>query len=303
MHNDTQVEQQGPERLLMITGCSGAGKSSVLKALEDNGYYCIDNMPLELLDSFLSVSPQAEHIGKRIALGIDIRTVSSIEQYVQMITKLKQRMASRFSLIFMSASTSVLIKRFQETRRKHPLAHGTTLTQAIGNEKKLLEPLCSGADHHIATDSLSIGQLRRLVSAQFVPHDAQQILVTFMSFGFKYGVPLESNFIWDVRSLPNPYFVPGLRALTGTDSVIQDYLFGKDSVKDYWQRLYEFIQFAIGAAHQEGRSSITVAVGCTGGRHRSVALIERLGACEFAQATNLITHRDISRDAYSKEKL
>lgn len=294
--------ERNPECIVLVTGCSGAGKSSVLRSLEDTGYFCVDNMPLELLDSFLGIGEQTEHIGTNIALGVDIRTVASIEQCMQVVTALKARLGMRFMLLFVSSSTPVLIKRFQETRRKHPLSDTATLTEAIEYEKELLKPLSQGADHHIVTDGLTIGQLRRRISSLCVQGAAQHIVVNFMSFGFKYGIPLESNFIWDVRSLPNPYFMPALRDFTGKDSEIQDYLFAQHAVQEYWQRLAAFIEFAIIAAHQEGRSSITLAVGCTGGRHRSVALIERLGKEQFEHAASSIMHRDIGRDMYIREK-
>ena len=285
-------------QIVIVTGYSGAGKSSVLRALEDVGFFCVDNLPIALLDSFFQLVTQSKINGQRLALGIDVRCGSTFELFMAEIMRLKQQLPHTLKIFFLSSSSAVLIKRFQETRRKHPLADDVDLQNAIEQEKKLLAPLMSISDLVLDTDQLNIHQLRGFVRTSFAVGGQQRMMVSLMSFGFKYGVPLESNFIYDIRSLPNPYFIPELKVLSGIDQPVIDYLFSQEPVIEYWQKLYEFIQYSIEKSHAEGRFFINISIGCTGGKHRSVAFVEKLAKQSMTHVQFLVEHRDIQLDRY-----
>lgn len=278
---------------LIVTGYSGAGKSSVLKALEDIGYFCVDNLPIPLLPAFF------EHIQKssagyaKVALGIDVRGGDMVEHINALLPSDE---AITVSIFFLTASTGELLKRFQETRRRHPLCEGISLTEAIEKEKNLLKPLMNKADLVVDTGNFSITQLRTFVRTAFAQGGKLSMVVNLMSFGFKYGVPQECNYIYDVRSLPNPHFIPALKALTGQDEAIRKFLFEHPQVKEYWDRLTDFFYYSIKKSYEEGRSFIHVSIGCTGGKHRSVAFAEELAKKQLDGVTFLVHHRDISRE-------
>jgi UPF0042 nucleotide-binding protein len=292
-----QESIQNQSQLIIVTGYSGAGKSTVLRALEDIGFFCVDNLPIALLDSFFQLVSSSKINGQRLALGIDVRGGIAIQELIAEVERLKK---NRFSLkiFFLTSSVPVLIKRFQETRRKHPLADTTDILDAINQEKFLLQPLVAIADLLLDTDQFSIHQLREYVRSSFAAGGQQKMIVSLMSFGFKYGVPIESNFVYDIRSLPNPYFVPDLKMLDGTDIAIQRYLFDQNEVQEYWHKLLDFITYSIKKSHAEGRFFINIAIGCTGGKHRSVALIEKLAQEKIPHVQFLVEHRDVSRDRY-----
>lgn len=284
-------------QLVIVTGYSGAGKSTVLRALEDVGFFCIDNLPIALLDSFFQLISSSKINGQRIALGIDVRGGIVIKE---LIGELERLNTSRHALkiFFLTSSAHVLIKRFQETRRKHPLADTIDIADAINQEKELLQPLIAMADLVVDTDQLNIHQLRSFVRSSFAQGGQQRMIISLISFGFKYGVPLESNFVYDVRSLPNPYFVPELKMLDGTQAEIQNYLFDQPDVQDYWHKLLDFVTYSIRKSHEEGRFFMNIAIGCTGGKHRSVAFIQKLAQQSISHVQFLIEHRDINRDKY-----
>lgn len=278
--------------IYIVTGCSGAGKSTALRALEDCGFFCVDNLPQVLLPSYVDfVSGNNNY--KKVALGIDIRSVQAMDELVAHIKSWQNLPDVQVKIIFLTASGATLINRFQETRRKHPLQDQFDLVAAIDEEKKLLSPLEQLADITIKTDNLTIHELRAMIRNVGFGGSAPKMLVTLMSFGFKYGIPLESNFVYDVRSLANPYFIPELSNLTGLDKRVHDYLFSLPSVNDYWQRMYDFVMFSLDRSFEEGRSLVTISVGCTGGKHRSVAFIERLSSLQHQHCTFITKHRDI----------
>jgi UPF0042 nucleotide-binding protein len=278
--------------IYIITGSSGAGKSTALRALEDCGFFCIDNLPQVLLPSYIQFA-QSSASTKKAALGIDIRSVEAMDQLVGHIKSLGQGPGATIKIIFLTSENASLIKRFQETRRSHPLQDQFDLVQAIEEEKKLLIPLKELADVVIQTDNLTIHELRAMIKGIGMQGTEQRMIVTLMSFGFKYGIPLESNFVYDVRSLPNPYFIPELTRLTGIDAHVQDYLFSLPMVQDYWQRIHDFVMFSLERSVAEGRSLVTVSIGCTGGKHRSVAFIERLATLQPENCLFITKHRDI----------
>lgn len=284
-------------QLIIVTGYSGAGKSTVLRALEDVGFFCVDNLPIPLLDSFFQLIANSRINERGIALGIDVRGGIAIQD---LIIELKRFNHAQhiLKIFFLTSSVPVLIKRFQETRRNHPLAKEFDIIKAINHEKELLQPLIAMADLIVDTDHITINQLRSFVRSSFSPGGHQRIIVTLISFGFKYGVPLESNFIYDVRSLPNPYFIPELKMFNGTDIKIQEYLFNQPEVKEYWQRLSDFVAYSIQKSHEEGRFFMNIAIGCTGGKHRSVAFVEKLAQQSLAHVQFLVEHRDMHRDRY-----
>lgn len=279
--------------IYIVTGCSGAGKSTALRALEDCGFFCIDNLPLMLLASYVDFV-RGNANPKKAALGIDIRSMAAMDELVAHIGAWKQLPDVELKIIFLTASDATLIKRFQETRRRHPLQDQFDLVGAIQEEKKVLMPLERIADITIETDTLTIHDLRTMTRNMGQQGTHPSMLVTVMSFGFKYGIPLESNFVYDVRSLPNPHFIPELSALTGMDKAVDDYLFSFPLVSEYWQRLHDFVMFSLDRSFVEGRSLVTIAVGCTGGKHRSVAFVERLAALQHQHCTFTKKHRDIS---------
>lgn len=279
-------------QLLIVTGYSGAGKSTVLRALEDIGFFCVDNLPIPLLDSFFHLIAQSTMIGQKVALGIDVRSGQTMHDLIEKI-KIESLRNYLVKIFFLTSSSQVLFKRFQETRRKHPLANNCSLEEAIIQEQQLLKPLMELSDLVLDTDQLTIHQLRKFVRSSFSESSQPQLLVNLISFGFKYGIPPESNFIYDVRSLPNPYFIPDLRPLDGTTQEIREYLFKHSEVQDYWQRLREFIHYSIKKSYEEGRFFTNIAIGCTGGRHRSVAFVHELATCALDNIHYIVKHRDI----------
>jgi len=285
-------------QIVIVTGYSGAGKSTVLRALEDSGFFCVDNLPVPLFSSFIQLVYQSKSQGQRIALGIDVRVGHAMEYLVSELNAANSQHPGALKIFFLTASQSVLIKRFQETRRKHPLADAIDISDAILQEKKMLMPLMEIADITLDTDPLTIHQLRSFVKNMFATDAKQQMLVNIISFGFKYGVPPESNFVYDIRSLPNPYFVEKLRGNSGMDGVVVEYLFAQQEVQEYWQRLVDFVRFSLAKAYEEGRFFVTIAIGCTGGRHRSVAFVQELAKQAVDNVQFIVKHRDVHREAH-----
>lgn len=286
-------EKNGLLHCILVTGLSGAGKTSVMRALEDLDYYCVDNLPLPLIPQFLSFILSQQPRQRRIALGIDARSYLSHE--MAELAYLKESQQCRLDVIFVTSSESTLLRRFQETRRKHPLEKGCTLLEAIETERRLLALLIDNADIVLNTDRFTIHEVRRWVIETFLNRNDREMVVNVVSFGFKHGVPAESNFVYDVRSLPNPYFIPELKPMSGRDQPIVDYLFAQPAVVEYWSNLSSFIQFSLQKSFEEGRFFVTVAIGCTGGRHRSVAFAERVAQQSSHNLRFIVTHRDIGR--------
>ena len=286
--------------IYIVTGYSGAGKTVALRTLEDLGFFCIDNLPQQLLTSYISFMEKTQGT-RKIALGMDMRSGAALEETIKQIYAWRSTEQYVVKIIFLSASVPVLIKRFQETRRKHPLDN-LDLVEAINREIALLKPLRSFADTVIETDTLTAHELRSFIRHLCTQETGERhMLVTLMSFGFKYGLPLESNFIYDVRCLPNPYFVPHLSDLDGRSKEIQDYLFTQPAVCEYRDKLVDFILFTLEKSYKEGHSLVTIAVGCTGGRHRSVAMVEHLSQLHHASYVFMAKHRDLGKDG-SREK-
>lgn len=281
--------------ILIVTGISGAGKSVVLRSLEDAGFFCVDNLPSQLLPSFFEYARQQAQ-GSKVALGLDVRSGHNMNAIAEEIKKQRNVYPGTITIIYLTAHIKELVKRFQETRRAHPFGAVHELRESLEKEQDSLVQLRSMADHCIETDQLTIHELRALIRSFFIGENRPRMIVHVISFGFKYGVPVESNFVYDVRSLPNPYFVPELKALSGVDARVYNYLFEQDLVQEYWNKWYDFVIFSLEKSYHEGRSFVYCAIGCTGGRHRSVAIAEKLAKTHHPTIQFMVKHRDMYKE-------
>ena len=275
-------------QLIIVTGLSGSGKSVVLKALEDTGYYCIDNLPATLLPEIYENLNAAQ---ERVAISTDTRS-AALEALPENIEKLKAQGVT-VQVLFLESTTQALVKRFSETRRRHPLSNeDITLAESIEYERQLLSPLAE-LGPHIDTSDLSANTLRAWVK-DFVASNNNNITLLFTSFGFKHGIPLDADFVFDVRCLPNPHYDPLLRPMTGRDQPVKKFLEQQPLVIEMYQDIENFISRWLPSFIQENRSYLTIAIGCTGGQHRSVHLVEELGKHFTSQKQQvLIRHREL----------
>ncbi len=274
-------------QLIIVTGLSGSGKSVVLKALEDAGYYCIDNLPATLLPQ---IYENLNNSQSRVAISTDTRS-GALEALPENIEKLKAQ-GINVQVLFLESTKQALVKRFSETRRRHPLSNeDITLGESLELERKLLAPL-SELGHHIDTSDLSANTLRGWVK-DFVAQESKNITLLFTSFGFKHGIPLDADFVFDVRCLPNPHYDSKLRPMTGRDLPVQAFLEQQPMVNDMSQDIQNFVTRWLPSFIQENRSYLTIAIGCTGGQHRSVYIVEELGKHFSQQQQVLIRHREL----------
>lgn len=284
--------------ILFVTGLSGAGKTTVLRALEDLGFYCVDNFPVPLIVIFLGLIFDPKNNIQKIALGIDVRSQQFLATLINELDQLNQsEYAEHIKIIFINAQKNTLIKRYSETRRRHPLANSISLEAALNKELELIGPIKERAHIVFDTDNFTIHQLRKWVEEVLNLSEQRKLIVQLMSFGFKYGLPAESNLVFDLRFLPNPYFVPELKPFSGKDKAIQNYLFSQQIVKNYYERLSQFILFSLENFYAEGRFFINIGIGCTGGRHRSVAFVEQLQRIHVPFVSFIVTHRDVERES------
>ncbi len=277
-------------QLFLISGLSGSGKSIALKALEDNGYYCVDNLPAELLPTLMDNLRQAGHA--RVAVAIDVRSGGTVRQLPQHVALLKQQ-GTDVHLLFLDAQTETLVKRFSETRRRHPLSDDRlTLPECVQRERELLAEIGS-IGHHIDTSEVSANTLRAWVK-DFIQLDRARLTLLFQSFGFKNGIPLDADLVFDVRCLPNPHYDPELRPLTGRDAAVIEYIERQPAAQKMYGDIRNVVQDWLPCYVADNRSYLTVAIGCTGGQHRSVYFAERL-ARHFAttQQQVLTRHREL----------
>ena len=263
-------------QLLIISGYSGSGKTTVLRSLEDLGYYTVDNLPLDLLPPFVHlVTTSGSAIGPA-AMVMDIRGGGSVARYPQVIRSLKDS-GYNIHVVFLEASLDALQKRFSETRRAHPLDPSLPLVEVLLQERQVLEPLREAADIHLDTSDLSYHDLRKLVADRFgIAGSGEKMLLSFVSFGFKNGLPKESDIVLDVRFLDNPYFVEELRDSDGRDPEVSAFVENAEGTGEFLDHLRSFLEYLLPRYLGEGRGYLTVAIGCTGGRHRSVAIVERI---------------------------
>ena len=283
--------------LVIITGMSGAGKTVAVQSFEDLGYFCIDNMPPTLLPTFWELVKESGKIS-RIALVIDLRSRDFFKEVDSLIATLDNTQLVTTRIIFLDSSDSVLVSRYKETRRNHPLAPDGRVSEGIAKERELLMDLRTRAQIIIDTSDISPRQLRERLIKDFATKDYQTFHVEVMSFGFKYGVPIDADIIWDVRFLPNPHYIPELRPQTGMDAPVYDYVMKQPETQAFYSKLIDVIEFCLPGYKKEGKSSVTIAIGCTGGKHRSVAIAERIA--NHLKTDNYavnISHRD-----YMKKK-
>jgi UPF0042 nucleotide-binding protein len=274
-------------QLIIVTGLSGSGKSVVLKALEDTGYYCVDNLPATLLPQ---IYENLNGTQNRVAISTDTRS-GALEALPENIKNLKAQ-GVNVQVLFLESTKQTLVKRFSETRRRHPLSNDDiTLGESIELERQLLSPL-SELGHHIDTSDLSANTLRGWVK-DFVAQENKNITLLFTSFGFKHGIPLDADFVFDVRCLPNPHYDPKLRPMTGRDAPVKAFLEQQPLVHDMYQDIQNFVTRWLPSFVQENRSYLTIAIGCTGGQHRSVHIVEELGKHFSQQQQVLIRHREL----------
>ena len=281
-------------KLIIVSGLSGSGKSIALQVLEDLEYYCIDNLPINMLEALTREIISAKH--EFVAIGIDARNVAAeLEHFPEQIKQLESNNID-CEIFFLEASDAALIKRFSETRRKHPLSNQETpLNEAVIQERFILEPILSNADLRIDTSATNVHQLRDLIKARVKKADNQSISIMFESFGFKHGVPVNADFVFDVRCLPNPHWVPQLRALTGFDDEVIGYLDEHNEVKEMLYDIMNFIEKWIPKFEADNRSYITITIGCTGGQHRSVYLVNKLAKMTESKHNNVLSrHRELS---------
>jgi UPF0042 nucleotide-binding protein len=285
--------------LVFVTGMSGAGKSTALKMLEDMGYFCVDNLPVFLIGKMIELTIDGEE-GRihKVAMGVDIRS-GSLTDVRDVLQGLREK-GIRYKILFLDADDSTLIKRYKETRRSHPLAKGGRVENGIAREREQLAELKKSSDYILDTSQLLTRELRSELEKIFVEDENfRSLMVTILSFGFKYGIPADSDLVFDVRFLPNPYYVPELKHLTGKDREVQDFVMKYDVSKQFITKLVDLVQFLIPNYIEEGKTQLVIAVGCTGGKHRSVTLAEelyhRLG--NSGEYGLRIEHRDIDKDA------
>jgi RNase adapter protein RapZ len=277
-------------QLFLISGLSGSGKSIALKVLEDSGYYCVDNLPADLLATLVDHLQQAGY--KKIAVSIDVRSANSVQRLPPLLQQIKQH-AADVHVLFLDAQTDTLVKRFSETRRLHPLSDGVrTLPECVSYERELLTEI-SDIGHHIDTTELNANALRAWIK-QFIQLDRARLTLLFQSFGFKHGIPLDADLVFDVRCLPNPHYDEKLRPLTGRDTAVIDFLDSTSSMQDMFGDIVNFLERWLPNFIADNRSYLTVAIGCTGGQHRSVYLAEKLAHHFEQQQQVLIRHRQLS---------
>ena len=282
--------------LIIISGLSGSGKSVALHALEDVDFYCIDNLPVSLLDAFATeISKQPHYQGSNVAVGIDARNhPNQLGSFPKIINGLKSK-AINCKILFLQADNATLLKRFSETRRKHPLSgKGTPLADAIDMERRLLAPIAANADLFIDTSRTNVHQLRDLVMECHGKSGSSGFSLLLRSFGYKHGIPADADFVFDARCLPNPYWQTSLRTLSGMDNEVIEYLDGEAIAQQYYRHLHRFLTEWIPHFRADNRSYLTVAIGCTGGQHRSVYLVEKLAQHLGGQVADIVKrHREL----------
>jgi UPF0042 nucleotide-binding protein len=282
--------------IVIVTGLSGSGKSLAIRAFEDNGFFCVDNLPALLIPKFIDLCQDHREGVARIALGVDLRGEQFLQPWPNVLAQMRAA-GHHIQVLFFDASDDVLLRRFSETRRPHPLAGNESIQDGICRERKALEAMRALADKIIDTSDFTVHQLKQEIEQQFCQAPFSRRMAVFLtSFGYKYGIPHDTDIILDVRFLPNPYFVNELREKTGLDSEVRDYVQQNDDTRAFLDRLYALLEFTLPLYEREGKSSLTLALGCTGGRHRSVVLVENLRQrLSRGQLRLHVKHRDIDK--------
>lgn len=283
--------------VLIVTGMSGAGKSRAINALEDIGFYCVDNLPPKLLPKFAELCMQSQDRIPRVAIVVDVRGGKWFDRLSESLQELKDQCGS-FKILFLECDTQALKRRYKETRRQHPIAvdSGCSLSEAIERERQILQPLRASTDFLIDTTYLSSAQLKESIVSLFLENTDEGMAITCMSFGFKYGYPEEADLVMDVRCFANPFYVDELRHKTGLDKDVRDYVLKDEHIRGFQERLYDLIEYMLPLYRNEGKSQLVIAIGCTGGKHRSVTIAE--GLYDHLRQKGLravVRHRDIRK--------
>ena len=291
-------------RFVIVTGMSGAGKSTALKMLEDMGYFCVDNLPIALVTKFGEMLTTPDSELNRVALGIDVRSGEALDGLEQHLKELDEKGIS-YEILFLDAKSDVLVKRYKETRRQHPLGGIGHVDVGIAKEREKISFLKLRATYILDTSKMLTRELKAELEKIFVEgKDFKNLYVTVMSFGFKYGIPQDADIVLDVRFLPNPYYIEELKEKTGNDPEVQDYVMNNERAELFVKKLEDLVQFLLPNYIWEGKNQLVIAIGCTGGKHRSVTLANRL--YEFVSGNEhygaRIEHRDIEKDAVVKAK-
>ena len=291
-------------RLVIVTGMSGAGKTTALKMLEDMGYFCVDNLPIPLLTRFVEMFSDPEEKVKKIALGIDVRGGQDFSGLQEVLDEMDEKKVS-YEILFLDAQDDVLIKRYKETRRQHPLSGSGMVDTGIAREREKIMFLKIRATYILDTSKMLTRELKLELEKIFVKGESFcNLYITVMSFGFKYGIPQDSDLVFDVRFLPNPYYIDELKEKTGNDPEVQDYVMENEKAQVFLDKLTDMVDFLIPNYILEGKNQLVIAIGCTGGKHRSVtlanALYQKLDKQENYGVS--IEHRDIGKDAITKRK-
>jgi RNase adapter protein RapZ len=284
------IDKANELRIVLITGLSGAGKSHALNCFEDLGYYCVDNMPPTLIPKFAGLFIQSEN--KKVALVCDMRGAAFFEDLFEALQELEEENRD-YEILYLSASDDVLIRRYKETRRRHPMGD-MSLPEAIRKEREALSELRGKADREIDTSALKPWELKARIVELYEPEQRDKNMqIRLLSFGFKYGLPPDADLVFDVRFLPNPHYVDHLKALTGEDAQVKEYLWRWAETGKYFNMVRDLLEFSIPFYVKEGKTSLVIAIGCTGGKHRSVVISEELGRTLGSRFNLIVEHRDI----------
>lgn len=291
-------------RFIIVTGLSGAGKTEATRSLEDMGYFCVDNLPPKLIPKFAEACVQSQGKINKVALVIDIRGGIFFDDLFESLNYLKNQ-DFKYEILFLDASDEVLVKRFKETRRSHPLAPGSRIITGINEERNRLREVKDRADIIIDTSKYAIKDLREEMTKNYgdVEQPQKQLSVTILSFGFKYGIPVDSDLVFDVRFIPNPFYIPELKPYSGNDEPVKNYVLAQEETKEFIRRVDDLLDFLIPNYKKEGKRQLIISVGCTGGRHRSVAIANALYESLANKNYSIsVEHRDIKEDVHQGAK-
>lgn len=284
-------------QLIIVTGMSGAGKSTAIKVLEDDGFYCIDNLPPALIPTFTDLCIGQEEKYNKVALGIDIRGGTLFTDLFSSLETIRNN-GYQYDMLFLDSSDSVLIKRYKETRRMHPLAKAGRIEEGIAKERVLLKEVKERSSEIIDTSNLLPKDIRGMIRKIYIKEeDFNNLMITVVTFGFKYGIPMDSDLVFDVRFMPNPYYIPEIRPYTGNDQIVQDFVMEKPVSVEFLEKLKDMIEFLIPHYVKEGKHQLIISIGCTGGKHRSVTIGNKLFENLISMGHSAyIQHRDIEKD-------
>jgi UPF0042 nucleotide-binding protein len=296
MKKAAALKPRGGQPFIILTGLSGSGKSQAIRALEDLGYFCVDNLPTTLIPTLAKLSLRAGGDIEKVAIVVDVREGGFLSSFPKVFRRLRTMRKLNPVLIFLEASHAALVRRFSETRRPHPLAQNRSVTEGIREERSRLNVIRDMADEIVDTSDMTVHELRQFFMGLSRDRASARLVITVLSFGFKHGLPVDADLVFDVRCLPNPHFVPALRRRTGRDRAVVSFMEKDASTREFIDRLEAYLRYVVPFYIAEGKSYLTVAIGCTGGRHRSVMIAERLrrAFADVQGARVRVRHRDIA---------